>query len=372
MKSNGQERISLWQFFILIVKFELGTTVIIGVGLKAKQDVWLAFIIALLAGSLIIWFYTMILKKSPNKNVFEIMDLAFGTFLSRLITFLYVIYFLYLTCVVLRDFSELITAVIFPNTPIEVIAISFTLVVIYILYLGPEVLGRVAEIFFPYTLSFLVLISLFEFGSGAVKLNNLQPVLAEGIQPVLQAVFPGLITFPFGETIVFLVLMSHLPTLKHSAKVGIAGVVTAGLLLAFFYMMMVAVLGVDMANRSQFPLLYATRQISVANFIERLDAFVVFDILLGVFIKVSLFFYGCLKGIEHITKQTYRNYTLSIGMVIPLLAILVAPNTIEHIEEGLRAMPYLHIPFEFFLPILLFIVLIWKNRKKKAVELDAK
>ncbi|WP_375540594.1 GerAB/ArcD/ProY family transporter [Peribacillus simplex] len=50
----------------------------------------------------------------------------------------------------------------------------------------------------------------FIFASGSVKAENLLPVLEEGWKPVFTTAFPLTFTFPFGEMIVFTVLMPYL------------------------------------------------------------------------------------------------------------------------------------------------------------------
>src|SRR3954453_509072 len=169
-----KENLSLTQLFMLIFNFLLGSAIVIGVGKDAKQDAWIAITLMTLIGIGLIYFYYSINQLLPNKNLFEIMEYCFTRPIAILLSLGYVIYFLYTTTRVIRTFGEMITSAILPNTPIEVIAFSIMLVIAYIIYLGLEVLARIAEIFTPYVVVFLILISIFLLTSGETELHNIE------------------------------------------------------------------------------------------------------------------------------------------------------------------------------------------------------
>lgn len=365
LKKTATEKISLFQLFVLIFLFEIGSTVVVGVAIEAKQDAWIAILNATIIGLIIVRMYTFFLVHNPGKNLFEIIKVSFGKWISIVLTLFYIIYFIYLASRVLRDFLELLVTDTFPNTPIEVLSVTFMLVMSYIIYLGLEVFARTSEIFFPYFAIFLILISLFLYIGDDIKMENLKPIMADGFKPIMQTVFPKLIGFPFGELIVFTVFMSYTKNIHKIHMISLLGVLISGAILAYHSFLIISVLGVDYTTRSSFPLLNVVREISVANFIERLDAAVVFIMMLGIFIKVGLFFYGGLKGLEFIFKLPYRYFAYPIGMLVALFSILIASNYTEHIEEGLDFVPlYLHLPFQIGIPVILSAIVAWKNTKK--------
>ena len=209
-----KENISLTQLFMLIFNFLLGSAIVIGVGKDAKQDAWIAILLMTLIGIGLMYFYYSINRLLPNKNLFEIMEYCFTRPITILLSLGYIIYFLYTTTRVIRTFGEMITSAILPNTPIEVITFSIMLVIAYIIYLGLEVLARIAEIFTPYIVLFLTLILIFLLTSGEIQLHNIEPVLGDGIKPVLKAMFPSLLVFPFGELVVFTIILTSVTRIE--------------------------------------------------------------------------------------------------------------------------------------------------------------
>ncbi|WP_066052546.1 GerAB/ArcD/ProY family transporter [Robertmurraya korlensis] len=366
MKNILVEKLSLWQLFILIFIFEIGSAAVVSTGNDAKQDAWIALGVAMIFGLGIGLFFHFLLSRAPGKNLFEIFQLCLGKWMGGALIIMYILYFIYIASRVLRDFCELITSFIFEQTPVEFVAITMVVVIIYMLYLGIEVMGRTSEIFIPYFFSFIIIIGIAVFISGEMEFTNLLPILGEGIKPVVKAVFPQLLTFPFGELIAFTLIIPYTSEFKKSKKIILLAVFASGLILIYNAILQIATLGVQMRARSNFPLLSSAREISLLEFIERVDLIVVFIVMYGIIIKVGVFFYGALKGLELLSKRPYRMHVVPLGAIITFLSVKISDNFAEHIEEGLIVVPmFLHIPFQFILPLLILPILLWKTKKSK-------
>lgn len=359
-----KESISLWQLFVLVIAFEIGSAIVVGIGNEAKQDVWIALFFATIVGIIYMTVYILLLTLKPGSHLYEIIEFGIGRYAGFIMTTLYSLYFFYVAARVLRDFGDLIVTAILINTPIEVINLTLMLAIVYILHGGIEVLCRTTEIFIPYVIGLFFLLAIFLFFSREIDYRNLLPVLPEGLRPVFKAVFPGLRGFPFGEMITFTVILKYAARFKPARGVSVLGFIVAGGLLMFSSIIQIMTLGVDTKVRSIFPLMSAARTISIAYFVERVDAIVVFIMMLGIIVKVSVYFYAGLRGLEHIFRVPYRYFTLPMSLIIVLLSLLISDNFAEHIEEGLRFVPqYMHFPLQFIFPALLLCIVFWKVRK---------
>lgn len=364
MVPDLKEEISLIQLCMLIIIYEIGTAAVVGIGADAKQDVWISIIISTLIGMGLMAMYHEMIKRFPGNNFYDLLQICFGKFVAKIIAQIYIVYFFYISARVIRDFAELLVTVVLPNTPIEFTTILFMFVVSYIMYLGFEVFSRTAETFTPYIFVFLMLITLFLLINQSINFNNLKPILYNGVTPIIKAVFPGIMTFPFGELIVFTVVMNQVREIKIGKKYVIIAVFVSGLVIAYHGILNITVLGVDTYTRTSFPLLMSAREISIAQFVERIDPLVVFIVMLGVFVKASIYFYCVLKGLEYTYQIPFRYYSFPVGLLVAPISILIANNYDEHIYEGIDIVPlYLHIPLQYVFPILVFVVLLIKSRK---------
>lgn len=361
-----KETISLWQLFVLVVAFEIGSAIVVAIGNEAKQDAWIAILLATLIGVAYMMVYNYLLSLRPGCHLYEIIDFGIGRYAGFVLTTIYSIYFFYIASRVLRDFGDLIVTAILINTPMEVINLTLMLAIVYILQGGIEVLCRTTEIFIPYVIGLFFLLAVFLFFSKEIDFKNLLPVLPEGLRPVFKSVFPGLRGFPFGEMITFTVVLKNAARFKVAKGVSIAGIIVAGGLLMFSSIIQIMTLGVDTKTRSNFPLMSAARTISIAYFVERVDAIVVFIMMLGIIVKISVYYYAGLRGLEHVFRIPYRYLNLPLSMIIVLLSLLISDNFAEHIEEGLRFVPqYMHVPLQIIFPTLLLGIVFWKVKVKK-------
>lgn len=366
MSQQLVEKLSLWQLAVLIFTFEIGSVAVVGVGNESKQDAWIAVAISTGLGIGLISFYIFLLKKLPGKNLFEIFTFCFGKWLGKLICFLYILYFFYIASRVLRDFCELMTTVIFEKTPIEVVSFTMMMIISYMLYLGLEVFGRMGEVFIPYVFSFIILIGLAILFSGEMEFKNLQPVLAEGFGPIFKHIFPRMLTFPFGELVTFMVIIPYVTHFQKAGKVSLFAVLISGFIIMYQRLIAIVTLGPELLDRTVFPLLSAAREISLLQFIERVDLIIVFVVMFGIITKVGVFFYAGLKGLEHIVNLPYRYMVFPLAAIISYCSIQITANYAEHIEEGLRFIPhYMHVPFQLLFPMMITPILIWKVKKQQ-------
>ncbi|PLR79098.1 spore gernimation protein KB [Bacillus sp. V3-13] len=352
-------QISPSQLFALIFLFELGSAVVVGLGMQAKQDAWLAILLGMTGGLLIFLVYSYLFRHYPNLALTSYLPRILGKWIGYPITFLYIVYFVYLASRVLRDFSDLLLTSTLRETPMLAISAMMIALSVYGIAKGIETLARTGEILFGLMIVLIAFGFFFLFASGVVKFENLVPVLDNGWKPVLKTAFPQTLTFPFGEMIVFAMLLPFLNKPKMEIKVGLSALTVSGLLLALTAAINIAVLGPYIASTSMFPLLKTVHKINIADFIQRLDAIVISMLIVGGFFKIVIFFYAAVKGIEDLFKEAKHRYIIigSIGLIILVGSIYMAGNFPEHLEVGLKIVPvYLHLPFQIGIPLLLLIV----------------
>lgn len=216
----------------------------------------------------------------------------------------------------------------------------------------------------PFVLFFIVAFILLIWMSGGLHLKNFQPFLHDGMQPVIKAFFPGLVTFPFGELIAFLVILPLIRKSEYVKKTSVIAVLISGLVLILSAVVQIANLGYNLRERATFPLLNAAKSISIGEFFERVDAVIVFVMMLGILIKSGVLFFCGVKGIEHILSRSYRPFVFPLAILIALSSVIVSDNYAEHFVEGVKIVTkYVHVPMQFIIPVFI-LGLIWRKWKK--------
>jgi spore germination protein KB len=363
-------KINAIQLFAMIFMFELGSALVVSYGVTAKKDAWLAILLGLCSGIVLFFIYYYLFRQYPNLPLTGYARKIFGKYVGWIIGLLYVVYFLYEAARNLRDFGDLLLSSTMPNTPLLVLNILMVLAICFVLYLGIEVVGRTAEVFIVILIFMGFTGNLLVYFSGHVDLHNLQPFLENEWKPILTTAFPLLTFFPFGEMIVFTMLLPYLNRSELTKKVCLSAVISSGLILSYTTSLDIAVLGVEAVERSTFPLLSTMGKVNLFEFIQRLDALIVFTFLITMFFKISIFFYVAVIGMVDLFKlKNHQQIVLPVGIILIFLSMAIASDFTEHIEEGLKVIQYpLHMPFMMIIPLLMLVITIIRNRFKKKAK----
>lgn len=349
----GKEAISQKQAIVIMATFIIGSSAIMGAGLQANQDVWLATFASMAMASLIIPVYGRISKLYPGENVFQIMERLFGKVFGKAISLLFTWYAFHLGALIIRNISEFVRTVSLPETPECVFSFFIIVLVIFAVRGGIELLARFLAIFFPiYILLILIVtlvsIPLFDF-------NNLKPVLYDGLQPVLNASF-GLFSFPFAETVLFLCLMGNLRKNGSSYKVYYASLLIGGTVLLIISVRSVLVLGIPTKQIQNFASYAASRLIKIGSFFQRIEASVAIVFIISGYTKTTVCLFTACKGLSSIFNiKEYRNIAAPIGILMTLLSIIIYNDGAEMTQWAVDIYPYYAIPFQIIIPVIIWI-----------------
>ena len=367
-------KVSAIQLFALMFLFEMGTALVVSYGIGAKRDAWLAILLASGAGIVLFFIHYSLFRQYPNLPLTGYARKIFGKYPGWIIGLLYILYFLYIAARNLREFGDILLTSTLPETPLLAILILFVLAICYVLSLGIEVLARTAEIFIIVLVFIGFIGNLLVFLSGNLDIRNLQPFLENGWKPILTTVFPLSISFPFGEMIVFTMLLPYLNRPESVKKVWLSALISSGFALSWTTSLDIAVLGVEQVERSTFPLLSTIGKVNLMEFLQRLDAIVVLTLLITVFFKASIFFYSAVIGIVDLFKlKNHQQVVFPVGVILIFLSMVIASDFAEHMEEGLVITGYyLHIPFLMIIPLLMLVVSLIRNRFQKAKDKNSK
>ncbi|MGG3450246.1 GerAB/ArcD/ProY family transporter [Domibacillus aminovorans] len=359
-------KISSYQLFTLIFLFQIGSAVWFPVSLDAKQDAWLATHIAMAGGFCLFFMYYGLYRYYPDLPLTEYVQRVLGSVLGKGLAFFYVLYFTYVAASIVRDFGELLATIAYPTTPLFILNVLFLLVVVYTVYKGIEVISRTSEVLFVAMCLLLLSGILLIMISGIIHIENLKPVLEEGLSPVIKSAFAETLYFPFGQMVAFAMIFPYVKEREKVKRTGLWAVGISGLLLALVAAGNISILGLEHASRAQFPLLASIQSIKVAKFLERLDIYFILFVMIGGFIKLSLFFHVAVMGTSHLFQVKHPSHlAYPMGIVVLLVSMTTASSYTEYMEEWRAVyLPYIDSSFQAVIPVLLFIIAFFKNRKK--------
>ncbi|MDN4073170.1 GerAB/ArcD/ProY family transporter [Fictibacillus terranigra] len=362
-----QQKIGFIQLFYIMLGFEIGSTVIFGLGAEAKQDAWLAILAGMFCGLVLMWVYTKLFEHYPGHTLTQMIPKIVGRYIGYPLNAIYVLYFIYLASRVARDFGELVAGTILPKTPMLVVIGGFIAVIVYCLSGGIEVFGRTGEILLPFLFLIAIASWIIVYSSQIFDIARITPIFETGIGTVWRAAFPIVVTFPFGEMVLFMMFWPMLHDLRKVKKLGMMVVLVSGILLTVNMINVISVIGPKWISDRTYPLLTVVKLASVGNFIERIDAVVIITMIIGGFFKVGSFIYGAAIGAAELFKLvSARSLVVLFGAIVVPLSLIIATSFMEHVEIGLKKVPlFLHVPLQIIIPFILLVISAIRKRYRR-------
>lgn len=352
-------RISSRQLTFLLIGFVFGSTSIMNPVKNALQDAWLAYLVGWFGGFLLITLYVLIAQLNPNKTLIQILREHFGKLVGNIVAFLYIWYFIHLAALVLRNFGEFFVTTSYHQTPLGFVMGAIMLLAAYAARVGIEVIARASELVVIILIFFVILLSVLLLGN--YQIDYFYPILEHGWKPIFQSGF-SLITFPFGETVVFLMLFPYLNQKQELLKASITAIAIVGSLIFLTVIRELMVLGPTMLSRVYFPAQLSATMIP-GLIIEPLISV---NLLIGGGIKITLCCYGALIALtEFFHLKDYKPFTLPVSLIITTLSVWLYENLLEMMDWAQNVYPYYAIPFQILIPILLLFISWYKRQKRK-------
>lgn len=358
-----KEAIGPSQLFALIVLFELGTALVVPVGLESGHAVWLSILMALPGGILLYLVFTHLYQQFPDLIISGYARKILGPWIGWVVGLLFLPVLLYNGSRNLREAGDLLISASYDKTPILIIDSIMIIAVMYILSKGIEVFARTAEIFFWIIIVMGLICIFIVIAAGLVELKNLFPIHGNDLWEALGSAYPNIWIFPFGEVVCFTTILPHFSKSRKIKKTGIVAITLSACLLSFTHAIEMGVLGENLYSRTTFPMFTTITLVNVANFIQRLDALVMLTLIIGVFFKMTVYCYAAVAITADLFKvRDSKKLVIPAAVVMLFSSFVSAENYPVHMSEGKVFLENILPIFCAVIPVLLF--LIHRVRKK--------
>ncbi|KJS00997.1 MAG: hypothetical protein VR68_05965 [Peptococcaceae bacterium BRH_c4a] len=348
-------KISCSQLFYMIINLVTATAIVFLPGLtavEAGRDSWIAPLLATFPGIYLALIIATLGKRFPGQTLIQYLQSILGAWPGKIFGVFYIFFFLHTNGVIVREFGELMVGLIMPRTPLIVFHAILLFLCAWAIRGGLEIPARIIEFTLPAII--IVFMIMLLLTAQEMDIKNLLPVLENGIKPVIRSSLD-----PIGWRGEIILLAMFLPFLERPGEGGrcaIWAVIVIGIILSFDAMINTAVLGTAVSHLT-FPTFSLVRMVSVGNFLERIESVMVAIWIIGLFGKITWFYYAVVLGSAQLLNlKDYRPLVLPLGVLLAALSIRVAGNVPEvagYIIEGFPPFAFL---FEYIIPTVLLAV----------------
>ena len=368
----GQSKISARQLMILTILFTIGSAILIipsGMALVAKQDAWIAVLVGVGCGLLIMYLYIKITDLYPQMTLVEIMEALLGKWLGKAAALLFFsLLLINAPAPVLFYLGNFMTTQMIPQTPIPAINILFAVIVLFAVRLGLEVLARSAEMMFP--LFILLYISFTGLVVSNIKLENVQPVLEAGVGPIWPAALSFVSTTYLPHIVLLMIFPASVNRSDQARKAFFIGSLIGGLILVVIVALTILVLGPEITATNIYPSYALAKKINIGHFLQRIEAIMATIWFITLFFRLTLYMYSIVTAIAQIFQlKSSKQLVLPLGIILVVMSIIVYPNVpYQQTYDTKTWIPYA-LSMGLFFPLLLLgihaIKRLWTTKDKK-------
>ncbi|ASR50033.1 spore gernimation protein [Paenibacillus kribbensis] len=368
----GQVKISARQLMILTILFTIGSTILIipsGMALVAKQDAWIASLVGVGCGLLIVYLYIKITDLYPQMTLVEIMEALLGKWLGKAVALLFFsLLFINAPAPVLFYLGNFLTTQMIPETPITAVNIIFAVIVLFAVRLGLEVLARSAEIIFP--LFVFLYVSFAGLVVSNIKLENIQPVLEAGVRPIWPAALSFVGTAYLPHIVLLMIFPASVNRSDQARKAFFLGSLIGGLILVVIVTLAILVLGPDITARNIYPSYALAKKINIGHFLQRIEAIMATMWFISLFFRLTIYMYTIVTAIAQVFQlKSSQQLLLPLGIILIVMSIIVYPNVSYQQTYDTKTWIPFSLSIGLFLPLLLLGVhalkKLWTKKDKK-------
>lgn len=263
------------------------------------SDGWISIILGGILVMLAALCIVKLCQRFPGKTFFQFSGDLMGKWLGSLFNIGFAAFYIFITAFEARVMFEVTTLYLLEDVPRWSILMSFIWVGLYLVLGGLGAIARLYEIILPITIVVFVFSML--LSSKVFEIDNLLPVLGDGIFPVLKGVSSTMLVF-LGHEIMFMFTSA----MKHPEKAGkavIMGITVPLSLNLLAYIMVIGGMSIHGAISSTWPTVDLFRSFEIKGlFFERFDFFLLVVWIMQILTTFSVLQYISTTGLA----QTFR------------------------------------------------------------------
>ncbi|SDK09977.1 GerAB/ArcD/ProY family transporter [Natronincola ferrireducens] len=360
IKKYETGEISSGQSYIMIISIMIGTGVLglaRSVAMISKQDAWISIIL----NGIVICFMTGIIillsNKFPKHTFLKYASILLTKPIAYLIVFLYGVYAILTTALVIRITCEMVNTWFLPRTPMIVISFVIVSTLVYITKDGLTFVGRFNEIVVFSIIPFVLLI----FPSlSEASILNLRPVGGSGFINIIKGVPPAFYAFA-GYEVLFLIYPYISNKNKNNLRYSVLSIAFVTILYTSIVASQIALFGYQEIVGILYP---SINYLDVLEFpiIVRIEIFFTFFWIFAVLGTLTIqYIAGCIAFKSILKTKQISKFVYILSPIVFVIS-LIPQNSMEVMEFS-GVMGNINIGFGIILPVLLLFMYIVKRKR---------
>jgi spore germination protein len=364
-----------------ITKLEMTITLvsmIIGVGILTlpralaavvgTPDGWISIILGAVINMIIVFFIVRLHRNFPGKTFIGFWgEKHIGKWIGKLFSILFLFYFIFLFAYEARILTVVVKIYLLERTPSEVTALLIVLATTFAVTKGVQGLVHLNLMFFPFVLSILLLISVFNVPQA--NIDEILPIAAKGLSPIVVGVTETAFAF-LGVEILFFFLAYVKPQELKATMLNV-GIGFVAIIYFIITLLSYMVIGFDFTEKITFPLVALAKEVEIIEgVVERIEPFMIAVWIMSIFNTMAIIHFLATKIIKDEFVKQVRMSSIAIWLAGFAFLITFLPSSIQQTFLFGNYISYFGIGLTFFALIsgYLFVFLKKKGSTQKKRE----
>ncbi|OAB42477.1 spore germination protein [Paenibacillus glacialis] len=355
MFARTDDKITTTQTAVIVSSYMLGTGVLtlprtLTESVKTP-DGWISIIVGglimMLAGICIV----KLCQQFPGKTIYQFGKEIVGNWIGSCLIMIMIIYFVTTSALQIRVMTEVTMLYLLESAPQWAIIMSFMWIGLYLITGGIKPIARLFEIILPITV--IVFIICLSLSSKLFDIDNLRPVLGEGVFPVIRGLKSTILAFTGYEIMFILTAIMQYP--KKGVKAVIIGTAIPLVLYVFTLIIAVGAMSIDGVVRSTWPTLDLMRSFEITGLLfERFEFFLLVIWIMQIFATFTITYYAASMGLAQLFKKKIKPIIYGLLPIIFVVALL--PKSMNEVFDFDNFIGNISIYLFGLLPVLLLLI----------------
>lgn len=314
-----------------------------------KQSTWIVLIIGFAITVGLLYIYTSLSEKFPQKNLIEINNIIYGRYFGKVISILYAFYFWFIVSTNLRFIADFFSTYLFPDIDIKVFIIAVAVLTMYTIRKGLEVIARSGAIISILAIIIDIIVTILVIKD--THLSNLLPIAQITLKQFIQGI-NLMVGIPFGEIIVFLMIFPYINIGSKVKKSAFSGLIIGSVIFMTIVLRNAAVLG-NIYTVQVLPTYQVAKLINIGQIITRMEILIAATYLFNVFLKICLFFYAAVLSMaQFFSLKSYKPLVIPMGIINIILSVIAFSSESDEAYQAANIYCVYAILYVIILPVI--------------------
>ena len=334
----------------------LGNVLILATGSSAWINIIYISILAVLFTLLICKLF----QPFENADILDVSEFLGGKFLKIIIGIVYILFFLFLSALLLRYLTSSLKLIYFNNSPLVFLLLFFIVPSVIVVKMGIKAIAKVNLVFMPILLISMLVI-LFSTSKYFVP-QRIFPIFGFGLNKTLLSGTINICSFISIGYLYFLIPILKDP--KQFKKIAVSSIIFSAIYLFLSVICLLMMFPFISFTDEMLSIYLLTRMIEFGRFLQRIDAIFILIWILSMlsFISISSFLISDIfKKLTKIKDSKYIVYCIG-GLLFSIALSIKNIAIIKYLEN--IVLKYIILVVVFIISLIILVLGYFKKKRK--------